>query len=97
MSVPCITFRGHLLNVDELLTDVGYAADVDDVVRFAKGLVSGVAVGLDVTLELTQKVLGDRARPRRVVAINHGRQVRIATTEEPLVAAISIRPRSQRA
>ena len=46
--------RGRLLDVDELTMDVGHAANVDDVVRFAEGLVFGVAVGLDVAFVLTQ-------------------------------------------
>jgi len=77
--------RGRFLDVDELTTDVGHAADVDDVVRLAESLVSGVAVGLDVALVLAQILLGDGARPGRVVAIDHGRPFGVSASEEPQV------------
>lgn len=77
--------RGRLLDVDELTTDVGHAADMHDAVRFPEGLVPGVAVGLDVAPVLAQILPGDGARPGRVVAIDHGRPLGVSATEEPQV------------
>ena len=78
-----------LLTVHELTTDVGHATDMDDAVRFAESLVSGVAVGLDVALVLAQILSRDGARPGRVVAIDHGRPIWVAATEESSPFSVS--------
>ena len=54
--------RGPFLDVDDLAMDMRHAADVEDVVRFAEGLIPGVADGLDVALLLAQILTGDGAR-----------------------------------
>jgi len=77
--------RGCFLDVHELATDMSHAAKVNDIVRFPQGQYPAIAVGLDIASEVVQKVFGDKSRPRRIIAVDHGRPFGIAATEEPQV------------
>lgn len=51
-------FRAGLERFYEFLAHVGQAADVDDPLALAQGVVAGEAVGLEIALEIADEFLG---------------------------------------